>query len=98
MAAFEASYADALRRHREAHREQAVPMVVPTSTVLPLDALIFSTRRLMQITDGVEAAVRVALHADGAELVQAAPARRSSLSIDLHGSAVDGQCACGAPL
>jgi hypothetical protein len=97
MGSFEACYADALGRQRDAHRGLAVP-IVPTSTVLPLDALIFATRQLIRLTDGIEAAVRVALRADGGELVQAAP-RPLSLSSEQRGAeADDSHCACGAPL
>ena len=99
MAAFEARYADALGRHRDAHRGLAVP-IVPTSTVLPLDALIYATRQLIRLTDGMEASVRVALRTEGGgELVghQAAP-RRLSSSNEQRGTSADAQCACGAPL
>ena len=106
LAAFEACYADALGRHRAAHRGQAVP-ILPTSTVLPLDALIYTTRQLVRMSDGMEGSVRTALRTDDAELVQAAP-RRASLYSEQLRSNVDGDsqpaacdplsCACGAPL
>jgi hypothetical protein len=99
MAAFEARYADALGRHRDAHRGLAVP-IVPTSTVLPLDALIYATRQLIRLTDSMEASVRVALRTEGGgELVghQAAP-RRLSSSNEQRGTSADAQCACGAAL
>ena len=104
MAAFESCYTEALGRHREAHRDHAV-QIVPTSTVLPLDTLIWTTRQLIQLTDGVEAAVRVALRTKHAELLQlqAAPQRLSVAISDHHVSvaaenSVSTRCACGAPI
>ena len=104
MAAFESCYAEALGRHRDAHRDHAV-QIVPTSTVLPLDTLIWTTRQLIRLTDGVEAAVRVTLRTKHAELLQlqAAPRRLSAVSGEHQvgftaGTSGDARCACGAPI
>ena len=103
MGAFESCYAEALGRHRDAHRDHAV-QIVPTSTVLPLDTLIWTTRQLIRLTDGVEAAVRVALRTKHTELLQlqAAPQRLSVSSEHKVGVAANSSCgmhcACGAPI